>query len=67
MWEGDGTCDKLGFYAAHGVDELPIIGPSAHEVHWLALRPDRAYHRIQDSALVALGPAELAESIDWPQ
>jgi Uma2 family endonuclease len=64
---GDGSWDKLGFYAAHDVGELLIIDPPSREVHWLALRSDREYRPIDRSALVALGPAELAERIDWPQ
>lgn len=63
---GDGTWEKLGFYAAHHVTELLIIEPSAREIHWLALSPDREYRPIQQSALLALGPAELAERIDSP-
>ena len=64
---GDGTWDKLGFYTAHDVGELLIVDPEKGEVHWLALRPDREYQPIGRSTLVALGAAELAERIDWPQ
>lgn len=63
---GDGTWEKLGFYAAHDVGELLIIDPPGHQIHWFGLRSDREYQTIQRSALVALGPAELAERIDWP-
>lgn len=63
---GDGTWDKLAFYAAHDVSELLIIDPPSHEIRWLALQPDRAYRPITHSALLALGPAELTELIDWP-
>ena len=62
---GDGTWYKLGFYAAHDVGELLMVDPEKREVHWLALRPGREYQPIERSALVALGPVELAERIDW--
>ncbi|MGH2909269.1 MAG: Uma2 family endonuclease [Solirubrobacteraceae bacterium] len=63
----DETWDKLGFYAVHDVDELLIVDPRKREIHWFALRPGRGYQPITRSALVALGPDELAERIDWPQ
>jgi Uma2 family endonuclease len=62
---GDKTWEKLGFYAAHGVDELLIVEPQQRRVHWLALRPGE-YHPIERSALIALGAGELAERLDWP-
>ena len=64
---GDGTWDKLAFYAAHDVGELLIVDPEKCEAHWFALRSGREYRPIERSALVAVGPAELAERIDWPQ
>jgi len=63
----DETWEKLGFYAAHGVDELLIVDPQRREVHWLSLSPDGEYRPIERSALLALGPAELAERIRWPR
>ena len=63
---GDQTWEKLSFYAAHNVDELLIVDPQERRVHWLALRPSGEYVTIERSALIALGPAELAEQIDWP-
>jgi Uma2 family endonuclease len=62
----DKTWEKLGFYAAHQVDELLIVDPQERRVHWLAVQPEGEYREIERSALVALGPAELAEQIDWP-
>jgi Uma2 family endonuclease len=62
---GDETWDKLPFYAAHDVDELLIIDPQEHRVHWLALQ-DGEYKPIERSALIELGPAELAEKLTWP-
>lgn len=62
---GDETWEKLPFYAAHHVDELLIVDPDTREVHWLGLAGDR-YDPIDHSALIDLGPAELAQLIDWP-
>lgn len=62
---GDETWEKLPFYAAHRVDEVLIVDPDTRQVHWLGLSGDR-YDPIERSALVDLGPAELAQRIDWP-
>jgi len=61
----DETWDKLGFYAAHAVEELLIIDPQERQVHWLALEGDE-YHRLERSKLIDLDPAGLAERLDWP-
>jgi len=63
----DKTWEKLGFYAAHRVDELLIVDPHERRVHWLALQAEGEYRPIERSALVALRPAEFADRIDWPQ
>ncbi len=62
----DETWDKLGFYAARGVDELLIVDPQERRVHWLARQPGGDYQPIERSALLTLGPAQLAGLIDWP-
>lgn len=62
---GDETWDKLPFYAAHDIDELLIVDPRERRVHWLALQ-DRDYKPLQRSALIELGPAELADKLTWP-
>jgi Uma2 family endonuclease len=62
---GDESWDKLPFYAAHEVDEVLIVDPAEHAVHWLGLA-DGEYHPIERSGLIDLGPSELAEQIDWP-
>ncbi len=62
---GDETWQKLSFYAAHEVDEVLILEPEERAVHWLGLS-DGEYHPIEHSALIDLGPAELAGKIDWP-
>jgi hypothetical protein len=61
----DETWQKLPFYAAHEVDEVLILDPAGHAVHWLGLS-NGEYLPIERSALIALGPKELAELIDWP-
>jgi hypothetical protein len=62
---GDETWQKLPFYAAHEVDEVLILEPEERSVHWLGLSGGE-YHPIERSALIDLGPAELADKIDWP-
>jgi len=62
---GDETWRKLPFYAEHDVDEILVVDPSERKVTWLALR-DGAYEPVERSGLIELGPAELAEQIDWP-
>jgi Uma2 family endonuclease len=62
---GDEAWEKLPFYAAHHVDEILIVDPDTHQVHWLGLIGD-SYEPIEPSALIDLGPAELAQKIDWP-
>jgi Uma2 family endonuclease len=62
---GDESWQKLPFYAAHRVDEVLIVDPAEHAVHWLALA-DGEYREVQRSGLVDLGPADLAARIDWP-
>jgi Uma2 family endonuclease len=64
---GDDSWNKLPFYAAHNVDELLIVDPQEHRVHWLGLQGDGDYRPIERSTLVELGAAELAERIDWPR
>lgn len=61
----DESWQKLPFYAAHHVDEVLFVDPAERSVAWLALR-DGDYQRVERSALIALGPAELAEQLDWP-
>ncbi len=61
---GDETWEKLPFYAAHGVEEVLIVDPDSHRVDWFALASER-YEPVERSALIELGPAELAELIDW--
>jgi Uma2 family endonuclease len=62
---GDESRRKLPFYAAHGVDEVLLVDPADHTVHWLALAGGE-YREVQRSGLIDIGPGELAERIDWP-
>jgi Uma2 family endonuclease len=61
----DKSWDKFDFYAAHDVDEVLIIDPAEHAVHWLGLSGGE-YQAIERSGLIDLGPSDLAEQIDWP-
>jgi Uma2 family endonuclease len=61
----DETWQKLPFYAVHEVDEVLILDPEEHAVHWLGLDGGE-YRPIEHSGLIDLGPNELAEQIDWP-
>jgi Uma2 family endonuclease len=61
----DESWQKLPFYAAHAVDEVLIVDPRERVVHWLGLR-EGEYEPIERSALIDLGPDELAARIDWP-
>jgi hypothetical protein len=54
------------FYAEHHVDEVVLVDPAEHTVSWLALRKG-GYEHVQRSGLIDLGPAELAEQLDWPE
>jgi hypothetical protein len=52
--------------AAHRVDEVLIVYPQEHAVHWLGLTGGE-YRPIERSGLVDLGAIELAQRIDWPR
>lgn len=62
---GDESYAKLPFYAAHGVDEVLIVDPQEQAVRWLSLAGSE-YRPLERSALIELGPGELADQIDWP-
>ena len=61
----DESWQKLPFYAAHDVGEILIVDPAERAVTWLGLG-DGEYQAIPRSALIELGPAEIAERLDWP-
>jgi Uma2 family endonuclease len=62
---GDESWQKLPFYAAHRVDEVLIVDPHERAVHWLT-RAGEDYREVTRSALIELGPVELAGRIAWP-
>jgi Uma2 family endonuclease len=62
---GDESWQKLPFYAAHDVDEILIVDPDTRKVHWLALA-NGEYQAVECSTLIDLGPAQLAQQVDWP-
>jgi hypothetical protein len=62
---GDESREKLPFYAEHKVDEVLLVDPADRTVAWLALH-EGEYLPVQDSGLIELGPAELAERLNWP-
>ena len=64
---GDEIWEKLGFYAARGVQELLIVDPDARSVDWLGLTADGEYEPIDRSGLIELSAAELAVRLDWPE
>lgn len=55
---------KLGFYAAHHVDELLIVDPAKRKVDRLALDGD-TYRPTTRSALLDLTAADLAARLTW--
>jgi hypothetical protein len=63
---GDESWEKLGFSAAHEVDEVLIVDPQEKAVSWMGIERGE-YHHLKRSRLIELGAAELAEQIDWPQ
>ena len=62
---GDETWQKLGFYAAHSVDELLIADPAKRAVTWLVLHGGR-YVEAEYSPLLRVDVAKLTEQINWP-
>jgi Uma2 family endonuclease len=61
----DETWDKLGFYAAHGVDEVLVVSGERRSVTWLILDRD-GYERADQSRLLGPDSAAFAASIEWP-
>lgn len=62
---GDGAWDKVGFYAAHEVDELVMVDPDERSVVWLA-RVGDGYERVERSAVLDVEVDEVAGLIEWP-
>jgi hypothetical protein len=62
---GDESWDKLGFYAAHHVDEVLIVSPEKRTVTWLLLDHGDYIDR-GGSAALGLTSDELASQLEWP-
>jgi Uma2 family endonuclease len=62
----DETFTKLGFYAAHGVDEVLVADPPARTVRCWHLR-DGSYVEKPASGLLDVTMAALEDEIDWPR
>jgi Uma2 family endonuclease len=62
---GDDSWEKLGFYAAHEVDEVVMADPDGRTVTWLARRGDR-YDEVTRSAVLDVDVAEVVDRIEWP-
>jgi len=65
VWQMTRAGKKLPFYAERHVDEVLFVDPAQRTITWLALRAGE-YKPVQRSGLIELGPAELAEQLDWP-
>jgi Uma2 family endonuclease len=64
---GDKSREKLGFFAAHEVDEVVFVDPDKRTVEWLALVAGGAYDPLEHSSrLLDLGAVELASQLGWP-
>ncbi|MDE3134738.1 MAG: Uma2 family endonuclease [Acidobacteriota bacterium] len=61
---GDESWEKLPYFAKRSVDEVLIVEPSTHRVHWL-MRHDDRYEATVRSGLLDLAPDELAALLDW--
>ena len=62
----DRSRQKLGFYAARGVDEVLLVDPGPRSVELYGREGDRMVPRDR-SALSELDPRDLAARIDWPE
>ncbi len=61
----DESWAKLGFYAAHAVDEVWMVDPLARTVQILVL--DGAdYRESADSRLLGVTAAWVVDQVDWP-
>jgi len=61
----DPAWEKLGFYAAHEVDEVVMVDPDERTVVWLARRGD-TYERVGRSTVLDVDVADVVAAIDWP-
>lgn len=61
----DETWSKLGFYAAHEVDEVVVVEPTAASLTWLERRGE-SYDPVDRSMVLGVDVAEVAAAISWP-
>jgi Uma2 family endonuclease len=61
----DETYEKLGFYAAQGVDEVLVVDPARQRVELLARRGE-SYEPVEASRVLAVTARGLTERIAWP-
>lgn len=61
---GDESWAKLGFFAAHRIDEVLVVDPANRELHWL-VRADAGYEPTHHSDLLDVDVAEVAAAIRW--
>lgn len=57
---------KVGFYFAHGVEELLLVDPQERTVEWY-LRGPHGFVAADGSALLGVTTEDLLAAIDWPE
>lgn len=62
----DETYEKLGFYAAHGVEEIIVADPAARTITILQQASDAAFHTSPVSALLGVSAVDLSADMTWP-
>lgn len=62
----DESWEKLGFYAAHGVDEVVVVDPQTRVVTWLAREGD-GYAPTERSEVLGCTVAEFVGEIAFPE
>ncbi|MGH9124624.1 MAG: Uma2 family endonuclease [Acidimicrobiales bacterium] len=63
---GDESWKKLGFYAAHDVDEILVVDGEQERLTWLARRGVH-YDEVTSSTVVGVPVAEVAAAVTWPR
>lgn len=63
---GDESWKKLGFYAAHAVDEILAVDGEQERLTWLARRGDH-YDEVTSSTVLGVPVAEVAAAVTWPR
>jgi Uma2 family endonuclease len=63
----DETYEKFGFYAAHGVDEIVVVDPSATAVTVWRRTSAPSYEAADSSSLLCISVTALESAITWPE